>query len=242
MEKFVVKPNLPQARVSTCLVGDENAISDLNLIGISSIKVNPCADLALPVNSHPDMLFHHLGGRKVLAYHLCQAEITQLVHMNFEVTTVTELITQQYPYDIMLNAARVGDFVFCNKPHTYKDIVSHGIPINVRQGYAKCSILIVDENSIITADNSIYESALANGFSVLKIAQGDIHLEGYDYGFIGGCGVKIDKHTMFFTGDIIKHSDGEAIIEFIESRGISYICGSYSYLTDVGSILPLNEK
>jgi len=60
--------------------------------------------------------------------------------------------------------------------------------IPVKQGYAKCSLCIVSENAVITADEGLAYTLCRAGLDVLKIIPGCIRLPGYGYGFIGGCG------------------------------------------------------
>jgi len=143
-----------------------------------------------------------------------------------------------------MNAARVGKWLICNKAFTDESIISSTSSkyiIDTSQGYAKCSTLVVDENSIVTADIDIATKSKACGIDVLKIEQGSIKLDGYNYGFIGGCGAKIDENTMYFTGDIKSHLQGNIISEFINNKGIKIISGSSKELIDIGSIIVLKE-
>lgn len=52
--------------------------------------------------------------------------------------------------------------------------------------------------------------------------ESQVILEGQPYGFLGGASGKVGN-TIIFNGDITRHSDYEAIREFIESRGLD-IC------------------
>ena len=61
-----------------------------------------------------------------------------------------------------------------------------GEKINVSQGYSKCSLCIVNENSVITEDDGIAEVLKRHNMDVLKISAGDVLLSGLDYGFLGG--------------------------------------------------------
>ena len=81
--------------------------------------------------------------------------------------------------------------------------------IPVKQGYAKCSLCIVSENAVITADEGLAYTLCRAGLDVLKIIPGCIRLPGYGYGFIGGCCGKLDAATMAFAGDPLTHPDGK---------------------------------
>lgn len=221
-------------KIKCCLVGDDNVIADLNSLDIPTIKVEYCNDLQLPVSNHADMLFYQIDCKKILTYHKCTAEMSELTNMGFKVIISNEKLQQNYPNDVQFNVARLSNFIICNQQYTHPNILSNVDCINTNQGYAKCSTLIVDDNSIITADISIANAAVKNGVSTLLITHGSIVLNGYNYGFIGGCGVKIDESTIYFTGNILSHPESLKIIEFLNARNVNFICGSYPQLVDVG--------
>lgn len=62
--------------------------------------------------------------------------------------------------------------------------------VNINQGYARCSTLILNNRTAVTADISVKNALEKDGAKVLLISSGDIKLEGYDYGFIGGASGK----------------------------------------------------
>ena len=112
---------------------------------------------------------------------------------------------------------------------------SEAYMINVKQGYSKCSIVIVDEDSIITYDNGIANACEHAGMNVLRIRPGYVALAGYKTGFIGGASGRVGD-TIVFCGDISAHPDSTAITEFIQERGLNIKSFSFP-LTDIGSII-----
>ena len=109
--------------------------------------------------------------------------------------------------------------------------------INVKQGYAKCCTAVVDDNSVITADESIYKAAVMNNINCLKITPGHIDLCERYYGFIGGCSFKPDNNTIVFTGDIDTHPDSESIISFCTERNVKVESLTNKPLFDVGGVI-----
>ena len=109
--------------------------------------------------------------------------------------------------------------------------------IHVNQGYTKCNCVVVDGNSVITADRGIV-SALKKcpDIDVLPISQGFVRLEKFEYGFLGGASGKVGNEIVF-NGDLSAHPDYEAICRFIEARGLSVKYFPGYPLTDIGSIL-----
>jgi hypothetical protein len=247
---FIDNPNLPRHRVKVALISNgagNDVISDLYNMNIEVITVPPCIDIASPVASHPDMLFHHLGGNRIAFYRGADSSTCKiLMNLGFNLLECDNVLSRRYPHDITLNAARAGNFLFCNEFYTDKVILEncklsglHIIP--VKQGYTKCSVCVANETSIITADVGIAQAARNNGLEVLKIREGFIKLPEYNTGFIGGCCGKLDRDKMAFCGDVSIHPDFEAIKKFLSDREIEIITLGEGQLLDIGSILPIME-
>lgn len=110
--------------------------------------------------------------------------------------------------------------------------------VNVNQGYTRCSTLVVNENAVITSDLSIEEAMKNNGVDVLLISSGNIILDGFDYGFIGGASGKIDDDTIVFFGNAEKHPDFDRINHFCKlyNSNIEILYPDLP-LTDIGGIV-----
>lgn len=147
-----------------------------------------------------------------------------------------------YPEDIPFNAACTGKFFIHNLDYTNPKLLQAAKDLNmelihVRQGYTKCSIVIVDEYSIITYDEGIVRACSKYpDLHVLQISPGFIRLDGYDTGFIGGCSGRIGDEIIF-NGDLFSHPDFTRICRFIEERGLTCRWFPEYKLTDIGSIL-----
>ena len=111
--------------------------------------------------------------------------------------------------------------------------------INVRQGYTQCSTLVIAENAVVTADKTIEKALCRSGAEVLLIEAGDIRLEGFSYGFIGGAGFA-DNGVTYFFGDITKHPDYGRIEAFCRKHHskIEIVCKKEP-LTDIGGVVIL---
>lgn len=148
-----------------------------------------------------------------------------------------------YPEDVAFNAACTGKYFFhklsVTNPRVLALAQSIGMElIDVRQGYTKCSMVIVDETSIITYDEGIVKACSRySEISVLKVDPGYCKLEGFDTGFIGGCSGRVGKRIIF-NGNLEKHPDFYKIRDFIHARGLECIWFSEYELTDIGSIIP----
>lgn len=152
----------------------------------------------------------------------------------------TDKLSEVYPSDIRYNAACTGKYFIHNLKYTDSDLLKKAeneglILINVKQGYSKCNIVTVDENSIITSDKGI-ASSCDDIMDVLLISEGNIILPGFNTGFIGGCSGKLND-TIFFNGDLSKHPDFIKIKDYIENRGLKCLWFKGTPLTDIGSII-----
>lgn len=246
--KIIGNPNLPISKVKHCIVSPAYpaVIADLKLHGIIPIAVPYCTDIQPQVGYHADMVCCHLQGNWLFCDN-CIIEMSELKHLGFNLVSDSSRLYPDYPHDVLYNAAVLGNKLICNENTVHTGLLNKARELGMKilhcnQGYTKCSAAIVDENSIITSDPSIAESARAWGIDLLVISQGGIILEGYSHGFIGGCCGKISLNEIYFTGKLESHPDSKRIEDFIKSRGVAIIEGSSDRLIDIGSIVLLTEE
>lgn len=240
---FLSDPNLPENKVLYVVVSDEYAqiIDGLNKIGLKSICVSECKDILKPVSHHADMLFTYLGNGEFIC-EKSQLQLSQrLESLGFSCVSMVEL-REKYPFDISLNSCIVKSKIICKNSHTPLFLKKRFKVLNVSQGYAKCSCVVVDENSVITDDESIHLALSVNGFDSLLVRKGSVKLSGYDYGFIGGCCGKVSKDTIAFCGDLRTHSDYKQIDAFLRERNVYPYSLTNGNLLDIGSIIPVMEE
>lgn len=247
--RFIAEPNLPESDVLTVISANcdnslEKALSDLS-IKIIATAPNPFLDDSVAV--HGDILCFHLGNNEFLIDQNQIEIINKLTNLNCTVKTVNG-ISSPYPKDCPLNCADIGDFLICNEKITHKTIIDNAVKhgktvINVKQGYAKCSVCIADRNTIITDDASIYKAVSPYPeIKALFVEKGSVMLKNCNYGFIGGCTGLIGNKKLFFNGDLSTHSDYTRIVSFLKENQIRYFDIKNKPLTDIGSILPIIEK
>lgn len=156
-------------------------------------------------------------------------------------------LSSNYPQNIAYNIAMVGNrAILYSKyadPIAVKEIRSRRLGlIEVKQGYAKCSTAVVNDNAIITSDKGIAKAAGASDIDVLLIRPGYIRLEGFEYGFIGGCCGRLADGIILFSGDPGTHPDWYRIKDFLEYYHIKAIGLDNGPLIDIGSIIPVMGK
>ena len=227
---------------------DNSIITRTKELGFMPIKLPPDNRLPPPTRSHADMLLFVID-----TYVFCNktyfennADIFNLIS-NYGYTAIPcdFDVKDIYPYDISLNQALIGKYVIGNQKYCATEILKYISEnrysyLQTKQGYAKCSTLILNKNAIITADDSIINTVCGLDVDVLKIQNGanEIKLCGYDYGFIGGASAVYEK-TVYFFGNIDLHKNGKEILHFCQSHGFSAVSLSESTLTDLGGAFVL---
>ena len=248
-EKYVERPNTP-IRAKTIIVGEKYSELEypLKQLGIETILVpdNPYVDSRL--SGHADLSVLHLGGNKMLlAPYLYGSEFAKkLSDRGVSLSFADIEQKEKYPDDAQLNIAIAGRTAFIGRKTIQSETAEFLIKeeyriIPVNQGYSKCSMCIVDENSVISSDEGICDAARSIGMSAHKIKAGGIELTGFDYGFIGGSCCLISRSELAFTGCIDNLNNHEKIKDFAESRGKSLIFLTNKPVFDVGSLIPIFE-
>ncbi|HOA85658.1 MAG: hypothetical protein GX057_04960 [Clostridiales bacterium] len=218
--------------------------SSLRELGFEILPLPPFPALPAPVASHPDMLLFILGGMLLTHrdyYKIAKREIDQIKSAGrLELVLSDEPVGDKYPQDVLFNAAPVGRFVFGRADslsrHISEIAVQTGAQIvDVRQGYTRCSTVIVGESAIITQDRGIAKCAQKCGIDLLLVRPGHVRLDGYDSGFIGGAsGTCSDK--VFFCGSLDTHPDGEPIRSFCSAHGKKAVSLGEGGLFDAGTL------
>jgi len=250
-DRFIEIPFIPADDVSLVLIDSRipNSVKkELMAHGIKWIDV-PVLDTLYPsISCHPDIQCHPLGGGKiVVAPNASESLKNQLIQHDFEILIGNTILGSNYPENIAYNVARIGNLAFHNLKYTdpllKRELEKQGVRlIHVKQGYAKCSVYIIDEHSALTSDPGLAKVMRKSGIDVLEIRPGYISLPGLNYGFIGGAGGLINAYTAAFIGRLKHHPDFEAIREFIRSKRKRIKSFGEICLTDVGSIIPIKEK
>ncbi len=189
--------------------------------------------------SHADLSAFRFEKKLILANYLknsCEL-VKLLTSRGYEVIISDQIQNPVYPGDVNLCAATLGSKLIHNNKYTDPKILSLGVEvINVKQGYSRCTALILDENCAITADKGIAEAISEIGVEVLQIAEGGIELDGFSNGFIGGASFKAED-TIYFTGVLENHPSGKIIKNFIIKHGYKICCLTNEHLFDIGGAI-----
>ena len=211
--------------------------------GFELIELPSFSALQPQVASHPDMLLY-FGNNLITAkdyYAVAKSEIDEILKISGKkLEFALEAVKFEYPYDVRFNAFSIGKTLFCSQKGVsvavLDDARRNGQEIVfVKQGYAKCSTVVVGENAIITADVGIASAAKSRGIDTLVVSAGGVRLDGYDTGFLGGASGAFGN-KVYFCGDLERDPDCAKITEFCEKHGKNVVSLSPSPLFDAGTI------
>jgi len=245
---FINVPNIPERRVRLAMVDGRISPSleaGFCKMGIELIKTEPHLALYPAISFHPDAVFHHLGERRIVyAPGASEKVLRALLDRGFLLVKGETELYSKYPGSVRYNAARVGNLVFHNTKYTDKVLKENFFKmdielVHINQGYAKCAISVVDENSIITMDRGIAKAAEKKGVDVLVVEEDKILLPGFENGFIGGCTGLIDKGKWAVSGDVRKLKSYKIIEDFLLKKGVEAVSLADESVVDIGTIIPL---
>ena len=217
----------------------------LEALGAELLFVPKDPNLSEPVSAHADMRLFILG-KKLFISENAKNELShiseRLSQEGFETVLSSSVPTEKYPHDIAFNCIAVGNILLGNLKHTAPEILEEAnrlgmSALSAKQGYTKCSTVVLDDKAVITADSSIYDVCISQGIDCLLIEnrESDVSLAPYPYGFLGGAsGVLGD--TVYFCGNVELHSQYKKIKAFCQSKGKAVLSLGTERLSDIGSI------
>lgn len=218
-------------------------LSNLKKLNKKIFQVPNCEYVYPAISSHPDILMNIIDNKNILVHKNMNNDfLCKIKESEFNIIYSKNSLNDSYPKDIILNALStngvfVHNLIFTDE--TLLELNKHKKLINVKQGYTKCSIALVDNNSIITSDVPIAKTLNNEGFKVLLVPPGDIILEGLNYGFIGGtCGLVEDKVLAFY-GSLDHYTYGREVLKFLKECKVEPLFLRDGKLIDRGSILSI---
>ena len=178
--------------------------------------------------------------RLILAKYLEESQLVNyLTKKGYKVIISDKKQDSVYPGDTNLCACIAGRHMIHNYKNTDPAILANSNynKINIKQSYSKCSICVVADDAIITADSAVAAAAAEKGIDVLRIAPGGIILDGFNEGFIGGASFST-KDIIYFTGMIDRINLTE-IEQFISKPGKTTVYLTNDQIFDIGGAIVL---
>ena len=194
---------------------------------------------------HPDIYFFRLDRKTLIhAPGVPEVLLDALTENGIDLVEGEGSPHGVYPQTVRYSAVRVGNIILHDLRHTdaviLRKVHEAGLKtVHVRQGYTRCSILVLNDEAIVTSDRGIAETAKKEGIEALCVASGHISLPGEKYGFIGGAGGSVPAGAVILLGDIDLHPDASRIKDFFYEKRTELICAEDMGLYDAGSLMIL---
>lgn len=213
----------------------------LILQGHKIIEIKKTAVVYDAVGSHVDIYVCKIGKEIIIELNQFEFIKNPLDLNSIQYKVGKNTIGFKYPDNIRFNALCTDKYLIHNLKYTDPVILDTAknlglIPINVSQGYTKCNITKVDNNSLITSDVGVAKNLENCDLDILVISQGHVLLSGFEYGFLGGASGKVEN-KIIFNGNLSAHPDFEKIVRFIQSKNLQAVYFKEYPLTDIGSII-----
>lgn len=132
-------------------------------------------------------------------------------------------VGENHPATIPYNALVTKTNIIHNHKHSDSRISERNPDaqrIHVGQGYTRCSLFPLDQNTFITSDRGI-EKALAKYFEVHYYSSENILLPGQKHGFLGGCLGRLGQ-TVFFTGRLNTLSEYKKLQDLLSEKKLDF--------------------
>ena len=189
------------------------------------------------VSSHPDMQIHFISDAAAVCEPTLFEYYRRVLPDYISLKKGSVKIGRTYPENCAYNIARIGSDILCNTKYAEKSILDYYKKqnyhiIHINQGYAKCSICPINDKAFITEDKGIFGTvSKIDGIKPILIEVGEVSLDGFEYGFIGGASGTAEE-AVLFSGRVSKN-----IAEIVKNEGRSVTILSDVALRDIGSII-----
>jgi len=191
------------------------------------------------ISGHPDIFFCPTPSWLIVAPNLPQEYFSILDQNHVTYLKGSLPLEKEYPETARYNSLVTGKFIIQNP--TSSDPVIHNLNPNlkiipVKQGYIRCNLIALPNETFITSDRGIEKSLKKHKHEVLYIDPSCVKLEGFENGFFGGaCGLHGNK--LFVCGSLKYFKEQTSIESFAAQAGVSVIELYEGEPLDMGTIL-----
>ena len=191
------------------------------------------------ISGHPDVFFCNTPGGLVVAPNLPEMYFHALEKHNISFTKGNLTSGIRHPSSVhycaaiddryLIHRLEYTDPVILQNCHTLKKIA-------VKQGYTRCSLVLLKDHHYLTSDAGIHHALIHHGLNGLFVSPDGIILPGFQNGFIGGA-MGLLNDTVFVIGSLDRHSEGGAIRKYLEDLDYCIVELYNGFLFDGGGVL-----
>jgi hypothetical protein len=175
------------------------------------------------IKGHPDIFLCETPGGLVVAPNTPAAIIKALEKHLRSYHLGKNPVGENHPATIPYNAVVTKTNIIHNEKHTdnrIREINPELQSVHVGQGYTRCSLFPLDQNTLVTSDRGI-EKALSKQFEVHFFSSEKVLLPGQKHGFLGGCLGRMDQ-TIFFAGRLDTLPEYKKLQDLLSEKNLDY--------------------
>jgi hypothetical protein len=195
------------------------------------------------ISGHPDIFFCPTPDGLIVAPNLPEEYFRILDQNSIPCIKGSLPVGKEYPETARYNSLVTGKFIIQNP--TSSDPVIHDLNLNleiipVQQGYVRCNLITLPNETYITSDRGIEKSIKQCRLDVQYIEPTCIKLDGFEHGFFGGA-IGLFENKLFICGSLNYFKEKAIIESFVKRSGVSIIELYDGEPVDVGTILFLKD-
>ena len=171
------------------------------------------------IAGHPDVFICQLKDKLIIAPNTPPPFVASLQSAGFTLEKGSTLVGKEKYNSICYNVVITDKYIIHNQKFTDRTILENTKNqkfIHINQGFARCSLLPLKDDSFLTSDKGIEKELSKHNLNCYYISPKEILLPGVQYGFIGGC-MGIYQNTVFIIGNLDYHSQGKNLRTFLQS-------------------------
>jgi hypothetical protein len=191
------------------------------------------------ISGHPDIFFCPTPAGLIVAPNLPEKYLSILDQNSIQYIKGSTPVGKEYPKTSGYNSLVTGKHIIQNPAGSVPEIMKMNTELEIistRQGYVRCNLVALPNNTFITSDHGIEKSLKLLKLEVLYVDPTSIRLDGFEHGFFGGaCGL-LDK-TLFICGSLKHIPERDLIESFVACAGVSIIELCNRPPVDVGTMI-----
>jgi len=190
------------------------------------------------ISGHPDIFMFQDGEKLIVAPNASKDLFQFLTDKKIIYTLGENKVGESLKESSRYNCFCTEDYFFHKQDIPDSSIQNYAAKkqsILVPQAYVRCSMFGINNTKIVTSDMGIVKSLKQHAIDYCYFNPSEIKIKDHKHGFIGGTMGRLNN-TIFFLGDLLKHTNGKALYDYIRLNNQEVICLGKDYLYDGGGI------
>ena len=194
------------------------------------------------VSGHPDLFFCSFQKQLIVAPNLPEQYFVLLNDNGIDFVKGTKPVGKSYPEIARYNVVITDKYLIHNNKYTdnsIRQIFQDREWLPVHQGYTRCNLMALSSELFITSDKGIFKELKKKQLDVHYFSPEGIILEGFEYGFLGGC-LGFWGSKIFVSGKFSHYREGNRLMALLKNRQYDIVELYDGPLIDGGSLFFLD--